>query len=837
MNTAANNWQRAKNIVADALELNTDKRAAFVEAQLQDFPDLRAEVESLLGVETVEGQRSGFLDSPIEVPTVSLEEKSALAGQVLGAWRLLEEIGRGGMGVVYLAERADGAYTQRAAVKLLRGAGRQDVARMNRERQALAGLTHPFVARLLDGGTTAGGTPFLVMEYIEGDTIERYAQHHALSVAQRVDLVRMVCDAVQSAHQQLLIHRDIKPSNILVDANGKPKLLDFGIARLLEASKKQNELNEQSEGRSDLTQGDAMLFTPRYASPEQVNGTPVSVATDVYGLGALLYELLAGTSPYPRMTNTDITNFAAVMRVVAEDTIATASSLAKQAMPAFAPQLKGDLDAILMKACAKSQQERYPTVAALADDLSRWLEQRPIAARAPSWGYLARKFVSRHRVGTALSVMAGCAITAGAVGTIVQKNKAQARYEQVREIPTRVITKYYDRIETIAGTVAVRRDMVKDALVFLDELAQEADYDPRLAVDTATGYRKMGEVLFNGRNMASLGDRAGGDSARLKAEQLLLKVIRGDPNNTSAYAEMAAVDADVAAILGSTDHVEQALKRFDMAFKHYLLALKGPDKNGDIRFELIRTYLAAAAATLNDDKTAAPLLAKAQEQFSIWKTDRPSGDKEIDNMQMFMYRIQYRQAMAFEGLEAALKLSDAEITIIDQWIAREPDNFNHLLHKRTALMNSAMEQFIADPKLAKEVVNRLQRAQVVSNQLMKLDTENIEILSGNARLYTHFGRVLLALGQAPEAKQELLKSIALWRFADTIDVLPHMRRQQGEASFLLSKTYFAEKNGQEASKHAEIFLQLAKKYPDIFTKEPASKWVTEAQGFLHPASP
>lgn len=820
MNTVENNWQRAKEIVADALELGLEQRHAFVEAQLALSPQLRAEVESLLSADTIEGGQPGFLQSPPSIPQENTKEKSPLAGQLVGAWRLLEELGRGGMGVVYLAERADGAYIQRAAVKLLRGAGRQDASRMARERQALASLAHPNVARLIDGGTTLNGTPYLVMEYVEGDTIERYVQQHQLSLAQRVVLVKKLCGAVQSAHQQLLIHRDIKPSNILVDKEGEPKLLDFGIARLLEVGK-------NPEAVADLTQAGALLFTPRYASPEQVNGMPVSVATDVYGIGALLYELLAGTSPYPRMATTDITNFAAVMRVVSQDPIGSASELAKTSQPEFSALLRGDLDAILAKACAKLPQERYPTVAALADDLARWLEHRPITARAPGWGYLMRKFVSRHPVGSVLSVLSICAIAAGAGGTIIQKNKALVRYEQVREIPTRVITKYYDKIETLAGSLSVRRDMVKDALGFLDDLAKDADYDARLAVDTAAGYRKMGEVMFNGRNMANLGDQPGGDAARLKAEQLLLKVISRDANNVGAYAEMAAVDADVAAILGSTGKVDEALVRFKSATERYLLALKGPDKNGDVRFELIRTYLAAASATLNNEKTAAPLLAQAQAQFLIWKAGRAPDDKEIDNMQMFMYRIQYRQALAFDGHEAALSFSDAEIAIIDHWLVREPSNANHLQHKLSSLINSSLD--LLDAKRTKDALTRIERAIPIGERLIKVDAENVSFAGTNARLYTHYARILLALEQSAEAKQAFLKSINLWSFADGRDVLPHMRRQKGEATFLLAREYFAEKDLANARKYAQHFLLFAEKHPDVFAKEPAAKWVVEAK--------
>jgi tetratricopeptide (TPR) repeat protein len=293
---------------------------------------------------------------------------------------------------------------------------------------------------------------------------------------------------------------------------------------------------------------------------------------------------------------------------------------------------------------------------------------------------------------------------------------------------------------------------------------------------------------------------------------------------------MASVDADVAALFGSTGKVDDALIRFDSATKRYLLALEAPDKDGDVRFELIRTYLAAAAATLNDKKNAAPLLAQAKEQFLIWKAARSPDDKEIDNMQMFMYRIEYRQALAFDGYEAALKFSDAEIAIIDRYLVREPSNANHLQHKQGALLNSSVD--LLDAKRAKEALARIERAIPLGEKLIKVDADNANFSGGNARTFTHCGRIFLALEQPAEAKQAFLKSIELWKFADGRDVLPYMRRQQGEAAFLLAREFFAEKELASARKYGQQFLLFAEKYPDIFTKEPASKWVVEAKLFV-----
>lgn len=532
-------WQRAKAIIADALDIAPEARADWLLVALVDVPHLRETVESLLAEATGESDgdsgSDAFLSRPVSA-TFALTPSLPSPGTLIGAWRVVREIGRGGMGVIFLAERADGAYQQKVALKLLRSTQNRDAARMARERQTLASVQHPNIARLIDGGDTPEGIPYLVLEYVEGETIDAWCESQALSVTARVALVEKVAAAVQSAHQQLVVHRDIKPSNVVVGIDGEPKLLDFGIARLLE-----------SRDAGVTTQDGGLLFTPRYASPEQVNGLPVTVATDVYGLGALLYMLLANAGPYPRLTSTDATNVAAVMRIVAEDPLAPASEMAAQSRPAFAEELKGDLDLILAKACARDVAMRYATVAALAADLSRWRAGNPISARAPTLAYTARKFVGRHKAGTVLACIALVAIGVGALGTWVQKREAERQYAKSRQIINTFIFKYYDALAPLSQTLSIRKDLVNDGLKYLDEL-KVADNDFSGQLERGVGYLKLGNSLFNGRNLAHLGDRTGGDAAAAKARTALglaLSVEPGASKAEAALAKLAMRDADI----------------------------------------------------------------------------------------------------------------------------------------------------------------------------------------------------------------------------------------------------------------------------------------------------
>jgi serine/threonine protein kinase/Flp pilus assembly protein TadD len=445
-------WQQVQAVFQQVLDLTAAERGAFLDRACAGDPDLRREVEALLDADR---EADGFMVRPGVEYAAALARNTgepdpaadAMAGRRLGAWRLLEEIGRGGMGTVYLAERADGQYEHRVALKLLQLglAGGESRRRFLQERQILARFRHPNIATLLDGGVTDDGVPYFVMEHIEGRPVTHHCDAEGLSIDDRLAIFLQICSGIEYAHRNLVVHRDLKPSNILVTAKGEVKLLDFGVAKLLD------------EGAdAALTGTGARLLTPQYAAPEQIRGDPVTTATDVHALGVVLYELLTGSHPFedtealgsterailemdpnrPSAAVSRKTGGPARQRTSAtaiREEIGTACGISTSQLRR---RLKGDLDNIVLKALQKLPEARYATVDALAHDIRRHLNGLPVSARAPSAGYRMRKFVRRHWLAVAASSLIMLSLAGGLLATTWQARKTalQARKaETVKE--------------------------------------------------------------------------------------------------------------------------------------------------------------------------------------------------------------------------------------------------------------------------------------------------------------------------------------------------------------------------------------------------------------------
>ncbi len=440
-------WRSVKELLATALDLPPEARRDFLAGACADRPDLKPEVERLLAAEDTAGD---FLDQPIFSFHTSAEDDPRL-GALVGPFRLAERLGRGGMGTVYLAERSDGQFQQRVAIKLVRrGMDSEDILRRFRaERQILAQLTHPHIARLLDGGTADDGGPYFVLEHVDGEPIDGFCQARALPVRERLEIFAKVCDAVHFAHQNLVVHRDLKPGNILVTRDGTPKLLDFGIAKLLAQDPIAGELTQPA-----ATGVPGLPMTTSYASPEQVRGEPITTASDVYSLGVLLYELLTGRRPYAIEAGTQ----SELVRAICDQEPPRPSTAVRQhakatarpeappgdaaALPEGGPgllarRLRGDLDAIVLTAMAKEPARRYGSAEQMAEDLRRHLDGRPITAREPTTAYVLQKFVRRHRFGVFASavialLVVGLAVTMTAQSVALAREKARVSEERDR---------------------------------------------------------------------------------------------------------------------------------------------------------------------------------------------------------------------------------------------------------------------------------------------------------------------------------------------------------------------------------------------------------------------
>ncbi len=564
-------WQQVRQVLDQAIAVSDAARPAFLERICSGDSELQAEVESLLRSHQEAGTE--FLQQP----AAHLNAAAAVAAKVrvgrrVGVYQILEQIGEGGMGEVYRAVRADGQYDKEVAIKLVRaGLDRSSVLeRFRHERQVLASLDHPNIARLFDGGTTDDGIPYLVMELIEGTPIDEYCDARKLNVTQRLRLFQQVCSAVQYAHQRLVIHRDIKPGNILVTKDGVPKLLDFGIAKILDPA-----------ATSNATLINPM--TPEYASPEQIRGEPITTTTDVYSLGVVLYQLLTGRSPYPKDTRAPHEFARAIceheperpssvvsrpMSGESEPAVRSAESLCAVREGTSAKlrrRLSGDLDTIIRRSMHKEPSRRYASVEQFSEDIRRHLEGLPVKARSDSWSYRAGKFAKRHKLAVASTALIALAIAGGVGATIreariaaANQKRAEERFNDVRKLANSLMFEIHDAIRDLPGSTPARRLLVSRALEYLDNLGTQAKGDVSLQKEIAAAYDRVGDVLGY-PYAANLGDQNGALESYHKALAIRESLLKSTPNDAIVQRDLVGTHFRLAQVLESVGNFPGAL--------------------------------------------------------------------------------------------------------------------------------------------------------------------------------------------------------------------------------------------------------------------------------------
>jgi eukaryotic-like serine/threonine-protein kinase len=588
-------WKQIQEIFADAGELEGGERAAMLEARCGGDAELRREVESLLGAEwSATDLIEGAVASEARLASAGLPDE--LAGRMFGPYRVVRRLGQGGMGDVYLASRADDQYQKFVAIKVVRGGASPNLLeRFRYERQILADLDHPNIARLLDGGVTVNGLPYLVMEYVDGLEIEAYCDQNRLSSKRRLRLFIDVCAAVEYAHRNLVVHRDIKPSNILVTSEGVPKLLDFGIAKLL---------RNEEDADHGLTRTGMQLLTPDYASPEQVKGEPITTATDVYSLGVLLFELMTGHRPYAaRDTSLGAVGMAICesqppkpSRAILEPQGEAARIAAERgANPKrLRRELAGDVDSIILTALRKEPERRYASAGQFAEDIRRHIEGLPIRASEDSWSYRTGKFVRRHKIGVAFAALLAIVLMASAAALYLQNLRvARERDAAVTERRTadetvsffldlfrladpgetrgnaitarEILDKGAERIRTeLKSQPAVQASMMEAIAQVYENLGLEDKAAPLLRAALATRRRVSGErseAYAKTLKMAAqfAYDRGQYAAARAQVNQDLRLWRELGGEQSDGYADALQLDADI-------DAVEE---RFDSAGPKY----------------------------------------------------------------------------------------------------------------------------------------------------------------------------------------------------------------------------------------------------------------------------
>ncbi|MFN8582337.1 MAG: serine/threonine-protein kinase [Gemmatimonadaceae bacterium] len=489
----AERWRRVSAVLDEVLDAPPERRQQLLNDLCAGDDALRNEVLELLDADQ---RAESFLATPASVHGAPLLEEPRApnvgsdVGRVLGPWRLISVLGEGGMGRVYVAERADGQYAHEVAVKMLKAErlGTEARARFLHERQILAQLDHPKIARLLDGGVTPEGLPYFVMELVDGRPITTYVQDTSASLRRRLELFLEVCEAVRYAHTRLVVHRDLKPSNILIDRTGHPRLLDFGIAKLLS--------EDGATARVPETQTVARLMTPEYAAPEQLRGDPITTATDVWALGVLLFELLTGRRPFlpeGRLPGT-------LEQAIVERDPPRPATVVDPSFPYPGRLLRGDLDRIILTALQKEPGRRYASVDAVVEDIRRYLDGRPVLARGDGLGYRAGKFLRRNRLGVAAGGIVALAVVGGLVATAQASRRATAartlaeqRLGEVRRLVNALLYDFNDAVTDLPGAAAARARVSATALEYLDGIAAQGT-TALLDAELAAAYERVGDV-------------------------------------------------------------------------------------------------------------------------------------------------------------------------------------------------------------------------------------------------------------------------------------------------------------------------------------------------------
>ncbi|MCG8461480.1 MAG: serine/threonine-protein kinase, partial [Holophagales bacterium] len=578
-------WRKLDEIFQRVSESQEDRRTALLDEACGDDLQLRADVVSLLASADAP---AGWLDGTVAASAIDLlaGDPALPAGAEVGQYRLVRPIGRGGMGIVYLAERSDGQYDQRVALKVIKRGMDTDflLARFRRERQILAHLDHPGIAKLLDGGATADGRPYLVMEHVEGEPIDAFATSRGLDLEARLELFLEVCDAVRSSHRQLVIHRDLKPSNILVTNAGQPKLLDFGTAKLLE------------DVSSTQTAHELRFLTPGYASPEQIRGGPITTAVDVFGLGVLLYELLTDRPPFAA----DGKSYREVVAMVCERQPPRPS---QAVAPTRRRRLRGDLDAITLYALRKEPSARYESVAALVDDLERSRQARPVRARSGTWRYRTSRFLRRNRLAVAGTVMV-IGLALAFLGALVAEQRKTQREKVRAEAVTNYLRSLFEGLNPFQndpqpitafemldrGVERIERELAEQPAMRLDML------DVLAAIYGDLGYYEQQRQLAR------------------RALELIPSV--QDPRRTRFLIQLAKAELSV----GNAGEAQEALGEADV-----ILSSQGQASSSDVSQALV---LKAQAARFQGDLGRAEDYGR--EAVRRLRTMHPADDRNLE---------------------------------------------------------------------------------------------------------------------------------------------------------------------------------------------------------------
>ncbi len=770
-------WEIVKELVDRALELLPEERARFLDKHCPT-PKIREEVESL--IRSYE-EAETLLDEPV-VPNLHLVPlpENEWVGQRVGPYFLLAEIGRGGMGTVYRAIRADDEFQKQVAVKLVKPGMDSEaiLQRFRHERQILASLDHPYIARLLDGGTTKDGVPYFVMEYIEGLNLLEYADANRLNTTERLRLFRKVCSAVEYAHRNLVVHRDLKPGNILVTSEGDPKLLDFGIAKLL--------VSDLLANGSDPTVSEIRAMTPDYASPEQIRGERITTASDIYQLGLILYELLTGHKPY-RVKGMSPPE---ALRVICEDEPARPSTVINRVevitqagqdikltpevvsrtregdVNRLRRRLSGDLDNIVLMTLRKEPERRYLSVEQLGRDIDRHLAGRTVTARKDTVLYRTRKFVRRNRGIVLAGSLLGVTLAAGVASTAWQSWRAQRRFNEVRQLANAFLFEVDGAIAALPGSTPARERIVHLGLEYLDRLASEAGGDRGLQRELAAAYQKVGDILGGSFN-ANLGRSAEALASYKKALAIRQSLVAGDPASRELRDELAsslATVGDMQLAMGDIDDAIASLRQA-LAIREQLVS-EDPSDPKALK-ELASTYSQLVRPLIGkaDWPQIAELRRREVDIYDRLKSANPADESARlgwaaanSNLGWALSHLpgpggldRYEESIAIQEAHLSQNPTDAQTRFE---LARSYAQLSTILERRGHI---------------DQALTYAQKSLTERQTLANSDPEDVRVRNFLSDSQRAVGRLLLAMGRIDEAISIISRSVAISERVAAID--------------------------------------------------------------------
>ncbi|MFY9224196.1 MAG: protein kinase [Blastocatellia bacterium] len=757
-----NNLETIQFIFLEAIKLPTQEREEFIEKSSYNNQAIKKEVLELL---LHHQEKDSLLDKPIFEQGINLlQQQSNPKIEHIGFYKLVKELGRGGMATVYLAERNDEQYQQKVAIKLIQPAlVTETLTKMFvSERQIMANLNHNNIAKLLDGGMTDYGSPYLVMEYIDGLPIDNFCNSLKMSVIDRIKLFSKVCLAVQYAHQNLVVHRDIKPNNILVTSDGTPKLLDFGVAKLV----------NHTNFLSTYTQPQNRFLTPIYASPEQISGQPITTTTDVYSLGVLLYELITGHLPYKfSQTSPD-----EIKRVICEVEPIKPSQIVFSTQENFflnstleTPRrlskiIKGDLETIILKALSKEPSRRYSSVERLVEDLNFYLTGLPIKARKESLTYSLSKFVKRNKLQVIAATLLFLTLLSGIVATLWQahranlaQTRAEKRFNQVRELANSFMFDFDEKLIQLPGATPSREMLVKNALKYLDSLAEEAGEDLLLQQELATAYQKVGDIQGNPK-LDNLGHPEQALESYLKALKIQENILEKDNNNSKNLYPLSVSYSRIGELFLMTRKSSEALNYLIKASNLQESLSQNGHENASKT--LLPTYirLIEALDLTNKNSESTQICEKLiplAEQLSV----NYSTDLSVKTDLALAYIAMGSKKLNTDNTEKALEYYQLSLKLYEELFQKQPNNVKIQTGLSTA--HEQVGSYFSQQGNPKEAMFHQNRVLEIRKNLAEKDPSNVRMQYNLFVTYFNNAEVHAVSGNPNKALEAFLHALSL----------------------------------------------------------------------------